>query len=119
MHNLKGVQPGDELIHTSGDWSARRAKGEPEKVIAHKVGTKLVQIEKYGRLTAYRIESGIGNDYRDGTLWKPEDFELEKERPALEDALKRPHHVEVWPGQHSVPTLKKLLAILEEEAGND
>lgn len=119
MTNLKGVKAGDELIHTSKNWSPRHSKAEPKKVFVHKVGTKLVHILRIpgspsSGTIAFRIENGSGSDYREGSLWKPEDFELEKERPALEDALKRPHRIEVWPGQIPVPTLKKLLAVMEE-----
>ena len=114
MGSLNGVKVGDELLRTSSDrWHGRTVT--PESVRVHKVGRTLVHILRYGRPVTYRIENGIGTDSRDGELWTPEDWELEKQRWGLEEALKRAG-VELRPGgAKPVPVLKKLLAVLEGE----
>lgn len=120
MGSLEGVKAGDELYLTNNDMQGKYLKKEPRKVKVHKVGRTLVHVLRYGSepdgpTDTYRIDSGVINDnYGHSRLWKPEDFELEKERAGLEGALKR-HGVEVWRKTQPVPVLKKLLAVLEGE----
>lgn len=120
MPNLKGVKPGDILLHTSEN-RRRDSTVPPKEVTVAKVGTKLIHIpllesEPTGRTATYRIENGYSNgDTRGGRLWKREDWELEKERPDLEKTLEKKYGVEVWRGTpKSVPVLRKILAVLEE-----
>jgi hypothetical protein len=114
MGSLEGVKAGDTLLRTTVD---RRHGWTPQAtpVTVHKVGRTLVHILQHGRPITYRIENGVGSDTRDGELWTPGDWELEKERGGLEEALKR-HGLEVRPGRAKpVPMLKRILALLEQE----
>lgn len=118
MPNLEGVKPGDVLLHTSEN-RRRDSTVPPKEVTVHKVGRSLVHILRFpdssnSGTDSYRIENGYGSDLRSGRLWKPEDWEMEKERPGLEDALRK-HGIEVYRGgPKSIPVLRKLLAVMEE-----
>jgi hypothetical protein len=121
MGNLKGVQPGDELLLVDRSSIQRKARDQqPRTRIVYKVGTKLVHVLRFEDVPergtdAYRIENGIINDgYGHSELWKPEDWALEQTRHELEAALRR-HGVEVWRKQQPVPVLEKILAVLEGE----
>lgn len=120
MSNLKGVKPGDILLHTSEN-RRRGSDVPPKEVTVHKVGTKLVHVLRISGhpdagTDSYRIENGYSNgDTRGGRLWKSEDWEMEKERPHLEETLERKHGIEVWRGgPKPIPVLRKLLAVMEE-----
>jgi len=121
MGNLKGVKPGDELFLIGNDIQGKYRKKDPKAVRVHKVGRTLVHVLRYegdpdGPTDTYRIDTGIANDnFGHSRLWKPEDWELEKQRPELEEAL-RAHGVEAWrKGPKPIPVLEKLLAVLEGE----
>jgi hypothetical protein len=118
MGSLEGVKPGDELVITSVH-RKMSPSDEPRTVKVHKVGRTLVHIlrseDKPERGTdTYRIENGIANDnYGHSELWKRQDWEAEKRRDALEEALGS-HGVEAWRrGPKPIAVLEALLDVME------
>lgn len=116
MGNLEGVKAGDELLRTRRLGGKKRDQ-EPRVVRVHKVGTKLVHVLKYpnepnGPTDTYRIANGTGTDgFTD--LWKREEWEAERRRDELEDALRKAG-VEVWRGgPKPIAVLEALWGVME------
>lgn len=123
MSSLEGVKAGDELLLMSSYGGAQVYEREPKIVRVHKVGRTLVHLLVYegspdGPTETYRIEDGVRNDnYRHSVLKTREDWEGEKMRHELDEAL-RAHGVETSRrGPKSIVVLEELLAVLEKHEG--
>jgi GH24 family phage-related lysozyme (muramidase) len=112
VSSLEGVKVGDTLIMTG-----LNMRGRSEEVTVTKVGRKYVHASHYGRVQAYRIDTGVVADgYGHTSLCTPAQHAERKHRTTLLEKIRALGLAPVdWSSRHSTPTLERVLKALEDE----